>query len=106
MNFFNAALVGLSAFVMFGSAFAADYAVPIKERAAVSAADERGANPYCGLRCGCPVADYVRHRQLIQYYPSSFDPRTRDEPYFAYGSSRTYPRFHFACARTTVRALY
>jgi hypothetical protein len=26
-------------------------------------------------------------------YPSSFDPRTRDEPYYYYGPVRTYERF-------------
>lgn len=103
MNVISTSLVGFLALVISGSAFAADYAIPTK---AVSAADERGPSPYCGLRCGCPVADYVRHRQLVQYYPSSFDPRTRDEPHFAYGSVRTYPRFHYACARTTIRTLY
>jgi len=106
MNFISAALIGFSALTISGSVFAADYAVPFKGPALTSAVVDRGPNPYCGPECGCPVADYVRHKQLIQYYPSGFDPRTRDEPYFAYGSSRTYPRFHFACARTTVRALY
>ena len=39
-----------------------------------------GPNPYCGPRCGCPIAVQVRHRSLEQDYPSAFDPRTKGEP--------------------------
>lgn len=54
---------------------------------------DRGPNPYCGPRCGCPETVRVRHRSLVQYYPSSFDPRVRLEPYYAYGANRIYVRY-------------
>ena len=74
---------------------AADYAIaPRKARYASAVLQiDRGPNPYCGPRCGCPVTLPVRHRSLVQYYPSSFDPRTRDEPYYAYGPNRIYVRY-------------
>ncbi|MFL6835822.1 MAG: hypothetical protein ACJ8FZ_00750 [Bradyrhizobium sp.] len=74
---------------------AADYAVyPRKARYAAPVLQiDRGPNPYCGPRCGCPIVAHVRHRSLVQYYPSGFDPRTRDEPYYTYGPNRTYVRY-------------
>src|ERR1700692_3873027 len=54
---------------------------------------DRGPNPYCGPRCGCPTVTFVRHRELRQYYASSFDPREREEPRYAYGAVRAYARF-------------
>ena len=74
---------------------AADYsAMPRHERQATRVFQiDRGPNPYCGPRCGCPIAVKVRHRSLVQYYPSNFDPRTRDEPRYAYGPNQTYVRF-------------
>ena len=75
------------------AAAAADYAVSYQHRPSVAFID-RGPNAYCGPRCGCPVVTYVRHRSLVQYYPSTvFDPRTRDEPNYAYGPVRTYARY-------------
>ena len=77
-------------------AMAADYAVqPRQARYASPVLQiDRGPNPYCGPRCGCPEVVRVRHRSLVQYYPSEFDPRTRnDEPYYTYGGSRTYVRY-------------
>lgn len=76
-------------------ALAADYPVsPRQERYAARVLHiDRGPNPYCGPRCGCPITVHVRHRSLVQYYPSSFDPRTKDEPHFAYGANRTYVRY-------------
>lgn len=75
--------------------FAADYAVPpIAARHATSIPYiDRGPNPYCGPRCGCPIVVRVRHRSLEQSYSYSFDPRTRDEPNYSYGRVRTYARF-------------
>jgi hypothetical protein len=94
---------GLSAFAFVTAlstipAYAADYAVsPRQERYAQGEPVlqiDRGPNPYCGPRCGCPITVRVRHKQLVQYYPSGFDPRTRsDEPYYAYGANRTYVRY-------------
>ena len=76
--------------------FAADYAVPavaVRHASSIPYID-RGPNPYCGPRCGCPIVVHVRHRSLERYYPSSFDPRTRNEdPNYAYGRVRTYARF-------------
>jgi hypothetical protein len=76
-------------------AIAADYAVqPRQERYASPVLHiDRGPNPYCGPRCGCPEVVRVRHRSLVQYYPSSFDPRTRGEPHYTYGGNRTYVRY-------------
>lgn len=69
---------------------AADYAAHPRARYATI---DRGSNPYCGPRCGCPPVTFVRHRELRQFYPSTFDPRERDEPQYAYGAIRTYARF-------------
>jgi hypothetical protein len=80
-----AALVGT---IFAAPAVAADYPV-----AGVRHAYERQANPYCGPRCGCPVVTFVRHRELRMGYPSSFDPRVKDEPHYFYGPVRTYARF-------------
>ena len=74
---------------------AADYAVqPRKARVAASLLQiDRGPNPYCGPRCGCPAAVYVRHRSLEASYPYTVDPRTKsDEPRYSYGPNRTYIR--------------
>lgn len=74
---------------------AADYAVRLRQPhyAAPVVQIDRGPNPYCGPRCGCPTEVRVRHRSLVQYYPSGFDPRTREAPYYAYGPNRTYVRY-------------
>ena len=76
-------------------ALAADYAASAREeRYATRVLQiDRGPNPYCGPRCGCPIIAKVRHRTLVQYYPSGFDPRTKDEPHYAYGANRTYVRY-------------
>jgi hypothetical protein len=77
-------------------ALAADYAAhPRKARPAASALQiDRGPNPYCGPRCGCPDTVYVRHRSLEAAYPYTIDPRTRsDEPYYHFGPNRTYVRY-------------
>jgi hypothetical protein len=76
-------------------AFAADYAVSPRRASYASPVlhIDRGPNPYCGPRCGCPEVVRVRHKSLVQYYPSSFDPRTRGEPNYAYGGNRTYVRY-------------
>src|SRR5450756_1874410 len=72
-------------------ALAAAYAVHPRARYEVI---DRGPNPYCGPRCGCPLVTFVRHRELVQYYPSGFDPRVREEePHYSYGAIRTYARF-------------
>lgn len=105
MKFARAALIGFFSLLVTEQAVAADYAVQPRSVAASDIID-RGPNPYCGPRCGCPTVTVVRHRQLIQYLPSSFDPRTRDEPYYAYGRIRSYPRYGLACASETVRTLY
>lgn len=99
------AMIGLFLCLSAGSAVAADYALAPAPR--VAAYVDRGPNPYCGPRCGCPTVTYVRHRQLVQFLPSSFDPRTRDEPYYTFGSVRTYSRYGLACATSApVKALY
>jgi hypothetical protein len=86
-------VLGSSVIVLALPASAADYAVyPRHQRADVLQID-RGPNPYCGPRCGCPETVHVRHRSLVRYYPSNFDPRTRDEPLYAYGPNRTYVRY-------------
>jgi hypothetical protein len=73
---------------------AADYAIPRYERSAGRGLQiDRGPNPYCGPRCGCPIAVHVRHRSLGQAYSYAFDPRTRDEPHYYYGANRTYVRY-------------
>jgi hypothetical protein len=75
-------------------AFAADYAVaPVARRAAGIVDIDRGPNPYCGPRCGCPVVVRVRHRSLGMGYSSSFDPRTRGEPSYFFGPRRVYARY-------------
>jgi hypothetical protein len=82
-------------FVAAAPALAADYAVqPRQVRYASPVLQiDRGPNPYCGPRCGCPEVVRVRHRSLVQYYPSGFDPRTRYEPDYTYGPNRTYVRY-------------
>jgi hypothetical protein len=76
--------------------FAADYAVPpvaVRHATSIPLID-RGPNPYCGPRCGCPIVVHVRHRSLERAYSYAFDPRTRDEdPHYYYGRVRTYARF-------------
>ena len=76
-------------------AHAAVYAVyPRHERVASRVLQiDRGPNPYCGPRCGCPIAVQVRHRSLEQAYSSAFDPRTKGEPHYYYGANRTYVRY-------------
>jgi hypothetical protein len=74
-------------------AIAADYAVHPRVASERYETIDRGPNPYCGARCGCPNATFVRHRQLVQFYPSSFDPREKLEPYYRYGGMKTYARF-------------
>jgi hypothetical protein len=86
MGFF---VVTLSCLISSIPAVAADYSAKPAQRAYVT----RLANPYCGPCCGCPTVRFVRHRELVMFYPSGFDPRTRDEPRYLYGSVRTYERF-------------
>lgn len=75
-------------------AFAADLPVIPLERAARVLHIDRGPNPYCGPRCGRPIAVHVRHRSLERAYSYNFDPRTRDEdPHYYYGGMKTYVRF-------------
>ena len=76
-------------------AFAADYAAyPRQARQAARVLQiDRGPNPYCGPRCGCPIVAHIRHRSLGYGYASSFDPRTKDEPHYFYGPNRTYVRY-------------
>lgn len=90
---FLALVSGLTASAV--PSFAADYAVPpIREsRAAPTLYVDRGPNPYCGPRCGCPTVVHVRHRSLERAYSYTFDPRTRDEPHYFYGPNRTYVRY-------------
>jgi hypothetical protein len=94
-SFLGLALLASSMVISAMPAVAADYAVfPRQERHAARVLHiDRGPNPYCGPRCGCPITVQVRHRSLVQYYPSSFDPRTRDEPQYSYGANRTYARY-------------
>lgn len=76
--------------------WAADYPLATRHvRYAVSGIYiDRGPNPYCGPRCGCPIPVYVKHRSLVRFYPSGFDPRTKEDvPYFSYGPVQTYVRF-------------
>jgi hypothetical protein len=82
-------------FISVAPAFAADYAVqPRQARYATPVLQiDRGPNPSCGPRCGCPIVVHARHRSLGQAYPYGFDPRTRDEPLYYYGPSRTYVRY-------------
>ena len=90
-------LIAIASGVMLSAmpALAADYAVSPRRVSHASPVlhIDRGPNPYCGPRCGCPEVVRVRHRSLVQYYPSGFDPRTRDEPHYAYGPNRTYVRY-------------
>ena len=76
-------------------AVAADYAVHPRQQ---SEFIDRGPNPYCGPRCGCPYVAFVRHRELRQTYPYTLDPRDRNEPDYSYGVMRTYARFGKDCA--------
>jgi hypothetical protein len=77
--------------------FAADYAVPAASSARHASRVpyiDRGPNPYCGPRCGCPIVVHVRHRSLERAYSYAFDPRTKnEEPNYYYGRVRTYARF-------------
>lgn len=73
--------------------YAADYAIPVVKHATRVPYIDRGPNPYCGPRCGCPTVVQVRHKSLQQAYSYTFDPRTRDEPHYYYGSVRTYVRY-------------
>jgi hypothetical protein len=86
-----ALIFGLSASVTLS--YAADYAVPLARHAERAPYIDRGPNPYCGPRCGCPTVVQVRHKSLQQAYPSGFDPRTRDEPQYYYGPVRKYVRY-------------
>jgi hypothetical protein len=87
-------VLGSSVIVSAMPAGAADYAVyPRHQRAAVLQID-RGPNPYCGPRCGCPITVRVRHRSLERAYSYAFDPRTKsDDPHYYYGANRTYVRY-------------
>jgi hypothetical protein len=94
MRSFLTLLASGLAVVSAAPSFAADYAVPSSARhAATVPYIDRGPNPYCGLRCGCPIVVRVRHRSLEQAYSYTFDPRTRDEPHYYYGPARTYVRY-------------
>ncbi|MBR0934908.1 hypothetical protein [Bradyrhizobium jicamae] len=77
------------------TAKAADYAVAPRVHHYASPVHyiDRGPNPYCGPRCGCPEIVRVRHRSLEQAYSYTFDPRTRDEPHYFYGGNRNYVRY-------------
>ena len=86
MGFAVAGLVGI---IFASPGVAADYSIARARHAHVS----RQPNLYCGPYCGCPVVTFVRHRELRMGYPSSFDPRTADEPHYFYGPVRTYARF-------------
>jgi hypothetical protein len=88
--FLGLVILGLIGITQAMPAVAADYAVPPRERHATI---DRGPNPYCGPRCGCPAATFVRHRELRQSYASSLDPREKDEPRYSYGAMKTYARF-------------
>lgn len=95
-SFLGVLALASSMIVSAAPSFAADYAVPpaAARHAARVPYIDRGPNPYCGPRCGCPIVVHVRHRSLERYYPSSFDPRTKnDDPNYAYGRVRTYARF-------------
>jgi hypothetical protein len=75
---------------------AADHAAHLRKArpAATVLHIDRGPNPYCGPRWGCPDAVYVRHRSLEAAYPYTVDPRTKsDEPHYYYGPDRTYVRY-------------
>jgi len=97
MSRFLLGFLGLASSVMVSAmpACAADMAIyPRHQRVAASVLQiDRGSNPYCGPRCGCPETVHVRHRSLVQYFPSGFDPRTRDEPRYAYGANQVYVRY-------------
>ena len=86
-------LISFNSVALVAPAAAADYEA--HPRAARHATIDRGSNPYCGPRCGCPAVTFVRHRELRQYYAASFDPRERDEPQYAYGAVKTYARFEY-----------
>lgn len=93
--FLSLCAIGLTTAVSAMPALAADYAVsPRRANYANPVLHiDRGPNPYCGPRCGCPEVVRVRHRTLVQYYPSGFDPRTKDEPHYTYGGNRMYVRY-------------
>jgi len=88
---FVALIFGLS--VSTRPSSAADYAVPHIRQAERVMYVDRGPNPYCGPRCGCPIVVRVRHKSLEQGYSYTFDPRTRDEPHYYYGGVKTYIRY-------------
>jgi hypothetical protein len=88
--FLTAVLATLTGVIVTVPAVAADYTVYPRERYVTI---DRGPNPYCGPRCGCPIVTFVRHRELRQYYSYALDPRERDEPRYTYGAMRTYARF-------------
>jgi hypothetical protein len=94
-SFLGLAVLASSMAISTLSALAADYTTfPRQERHSARVLQiDRGPNPYCGLRCGCPIVVHVRHRSLGRAYASSFDPRTRDEPHYFYGPNRTYVRY-------------
>jgi hypothetical protein len=89
-NFLGLVLVCSNGVMLAMPASAADY--PVRPRAEYATID-RGPNPYCGPRCGCPTVTFVRHKELRQFYASTFDPRDKDEPQYTYGAVRTYARF-------------
>jgi hypothetical protein len=93
--FLGLVALAMGTFMSNAPLLAADYtAYPRQERYTTRVLQiDRGPTPYCGPRCGCPTIAKVRHRSLVQYYPSGFDPRTRDDPYYAYGANRTYARY-------------
>jgi hypothetical protein len=90
-SFLGFALASVIGLTLAAPAVAADYEAHPRSSRYVTI--DRGPNPYCGPRYGCPEVTYVRHRSLRQYYESSFDPRERDEPRYAYGAVKTYARF-------------
>jgi hypothetical protein len=94
-SFLGLAVIASSVVTSALPALAADYTVrPRQERHAAPVVQiDRGRNPYCGPRCGCPIVVHVRHRSLGNAYASGFDPRTRDEPHYFYGPNRTYVRY-------------
>jgi hypothetical protein len=94
-SFIGLAALALGMVISTLPALAADYAIhPRQERHSAGILQiDRGPNPYCGPRCGCPIVVHVRHRSLGRAYASSFDPRTRGEPHYFYGPNRTYTRY-------------
>jgi hypothetical protein len=90
-SFLGLAITGMGWILLALPAVAADYeAHPRRQDVQI---DDRGPNPYCGPRCGCPTVTFVRHRELRQAYAANFDPREKDEPQYYYGAVKTYARF-------------